>query len=258
MLVDSHCHLDKLNYDDLHTDVAEVITKAKERGVDYLLSVGVTLASFPAMMALIEPFEHVFASCGVHPLDIEKGIDFSQLKALASNERVVAIGETGLDYHYQPELAETQQNAFRQHIQLAVELNKPLIVHTRMAKEDTLRILREEKAHQVGGVFHCFTEDYDMASAAIDMGFYISISGIVTFNKAAELKEVVRRLPLERLLVETDSPYLAPIPYRGKENQPAYVRDVANYVGLLKGVSVDEVARVTTDNFFRLFAKAKR
>ncbi|NGN97008.1 YchF/TatD family DNA exonuclease [Grimontia sp. S25] len=258
MLVDSHCHLDKLNYEDLHADVGAVVENAKQRGVDYLLSVGVTLKSFPKMMELIRPFDNVFASCGVHPLDIEEGFDYDTLKALASDDRVVAIGETGLDYHYQPEPAEKQKDAFRQHVRLAVELNKPLIIHTRMAREDTLQILREENAQKVGGVLHCFTESYEMAEAAIELGFYISISGIVTFNKASELKDVVRRLPLERLLVETDSPYLAPVPFRGKENQPAYVREVAEYVGLLKGVSGDEVAKVTTENFFKLFSQAKK
>ncbi|MFL7011558.1 YchF/TatD family DNA exonuclease [Enterovibrio norvegicus] len=258
MLVDSHCHLDKLDYDDLHTDVAEVIEKAKDRGVDYLLSVGVTLRSFPTMMDLIRPYPNVFASCGVHPLDIEEGFDFDQLRTLAADDRVVAIGETGLDYHYQPELAEKQQDVFRQHVRIAVELNKPLIIHTRMAREDTLRILREENAQKVGGVLHCFTESFEMAEAAIELGFYISISGIVTFNKASELKDVVRRLPLEKLLVETDSPYLAPIPYRGKQNQPAYVREVAEYVGLLKGESAEEVAATTTENFFKLFSTATR
>ncbi len=258
VLVDSHCHLDKLDYDDLHNDVAEVIEKAKDRGVDYLLSVGVTLRSFPTMMDLIRPYPNVFASCGVHPLDIEEGFDFDQLRTLAADDRVVAIGETGLDYHYQPELAEKQQDVFRQHVRIAVELNKPLIIHTRMAREDTLRILREENAQKVGGVLHCFTESFEMAEAAIELGFYISISGIVTFNKASELKDVVRRLPLEKLLVETDSPYLAPIPYRGKQNQPAYVREVAEYVGLLKGVSAEEVAATTTENFFKLFSTATR
>lgn len=258
MLVDSHCHLDKLNYENLHKDVAEVIGKAKERGVDYLLSVGVTLQGFPAMMDLIRPYEHVFASCGVHPCDVEAGFDEATLRHYAMDSRVVAIGETGLDYHYHPERAPLQKEAFRQHIRLAIELNKPLIVHTRMAKEDTLQILREENAQKVGGVFHCFTESLDMAEAGIDMGFYISISGIVTFKKATELKDVVRRLPIERLLVETDSPYLAPMPYRGKENQPAYVREVAEYVGLLKGMSAQEVARITTDNFFSLFQFAKK
>lgn len=258
MLVDSHCHLDKLDYEQLHTGIDDVLAKAKARGIDYCLSVGVTLESFPTMMEMIEPHDNVFASCGVHPLDIEAGFDYEKLKEYAQHERVVAIGETGLDYHYQPELAEQQKDIFRQHVRLAVELNKPLIIHTRMAREDTLQILREEGAEKCGGVLHCFTESLEMAQAAIDLGFYISISGIVTFNKASELKNVVNQLPLERLLVETDSPYLAPIPYRGKQNQPAYVREVAEYIGLLKGVSVEEVERVTTDNFFTLFSRAKR
>ncbi|ATF10371.1 TatD family hydrolase [Candidatus Enterovibrio altilux] len=258
MLVDSHCHLDKLNYEGLHKDVAEVIEKAKKHGVDYLLSVGVTLRSFPVMMNLIRPYTNVFASCGVHPLEIAEGFDYEKLRALASDDRVVAIGETGLDYYYQPDLADIQKDIFRQHIRLSVELSKPLIIHTRMAREDTVRILREEHAEKVGGVLHCFTESYEMAEAVIELGFYISISGIVTFNNAYELKDVVSRLPLNQLLVETDSPYLAPIPHRGKQNQPAYVRDVAEYVGLLKGVSGDEVAKITTENFFKLFSTAMR
>ncbi|WP_097356720.1 TatD family hydrolase [Candidatus Enterovibrio escicola] len=258
MLVDSHCHLDKLDYDNLHLGLAEVIMNSKKCGVDYLLSVGLTLHSFPAMINLIRPYKNVFASCGVHPLNIEEGFDFKKLREFSSDERVVAIGETGLDYHYQQIHAKKQQEIFRQHVRLAVEVNKPLIIHTRMARKDTLCILSEENAEKVGGVLHCFTENYEMAKAAIELGFYISISGIVTFNKASELKEVVRRLPLERLLVETDSPYLAPIPYRGKQNQPSYVRVVADYVGLLKGVSGNEVARVTSINFFNLFSTASR
>ena len=258
MLVDSHCHLDKLDYEQLHTGIDDVLAKAKARGVEYFLSVGVTLDSFPNMMAMIEPHENVFASCGVHPLDIEGGFDYDKLKAYASHERVIAIGETGLDYHYQPELAEAQKAIFRQHVRLAVELNKPLIIHTRMAREDTMQILREEGAEKCGGVLHCFTESLEMALEAIELGFYISISGIVTFNKASELKHVVSQLPLERLLVETDSPYLAPIPYRGKQNQPAYVREVAEHIALLKGVSAEEVEAVTTENFFSLFSRAKR
>ncbi|WBA10806.1 TatD family hydrolase [Salinivibrio kushneri] len=256
MLIDSHCHLDKLDYDSLHQNVADVLDKAQARGVDYFLSVGVTLDSFPAMLDMIRPYPHVFASCGVHPLDIENGFDYDRLKALAADERVVAVGETGLDYHYQPELAEQQQAIFRQHVRLAVELNKPLIIHTRAAREDTLAILREEGAERVGGVLHCFTESYEMAQAAIEMGFYISISGIVTFNKATELKDVVRRIPLDRLLVETDSPYLAPVPHRGKQNQPAYVKEVAEYVAMLKGESVETVCDITSRNFFSLFSGA--
>lgn len=257
MLVDSHCHLDKLDYSALHTRVEDVLNKAKARGVGYMLSVGVTLDAFPAMMTLIAPYQHVFASCGVHPCDVGEELDIQRLTRYATNEKVVAIGETGLDYYYQTENKEAQIASFREHIRLAIALNKPLIIHTRMARDDTIRILQEEQAEKVGGVLHCFTEDYEMAQAAIKLGFYISISGIVTFNKAAELKDVVRRLPLSHLLIETDSPYLAPVPYRGKENQPAYVKEVADFVGLLKGVSGEEIARQTTENFFKLFSHAK-
>ncbi|PSV58381.1 TatD family hydrolase [Photobacterium sp. GB-3] len=258
MLVDSHCHLDKLDYDKLHTGIDDVLNKAKERGVEYFLSVGVTLAAFPKMMEMIAPYENIFASCGIHPLDVESGYNYEQFKAFAQHERVVAIGETGLDYHYQPDTAALQQEIFRQQVRVAVELNKPLIIHTRMAREDTMRILREEGAQKCGGVLHCFTESLEMALDAIELGFYISISGIVTFNTASDLKNVVSQLPLDRLLVETDSPFLAPMPYRGKQNQPAYTREVAQYIALLKGVSVEEVERATTENFFTLFPLAKK
>lgn len=258
MLVDSHCHLDKLNYTNLHADVAHVVANAKAQGVDYMLSVGVTLAAFPNMMELIRPFDNIFASCGVHPLDLEDGFDAKQLKASALDQKVIAIGETGLDYYYQTDSAPVQQEVFAQHIQIATEVEKPLIVHTRMAKDDTIALLKAENAQKIGGVLHCFTEDYAMAKAAIDLGFYISISGIVSFKKAVELQDVVKKLPLDCLLVETDSPYLAPMPYRGKENQPAYTRHVAEHIALLKGVSLEEVAKITSDNFFKLFSKAKR
>ena len=257
MFIDSHCHLDKLDYEATHQDVADVLAKAKDKGVDYFLSVGVTLKSFPKMMAMIEGHDNVFASCGVHPLDVAEGFDYEELRSFAIHDKVIAIGETGLDYHYQPELAECQKDVFRQQVRLAVELNKPLIIHTRMAREDTLQILREEGAEKCGGVIHCFTENLEMALACIELGFYISISGIVTFNKSSDLKHVVSQLPLERLLIETDSPFLAPTPYRGKENQPAYVCEVAKQVALLKGISIEEVARVTSDNFFTLFSHAK-
>lgn len=255
MLIDSHCHLDKLNYNDLHTNVADVLKKAKLRGVEQFLTVGVTLDAFPNMMDLIKDHPEVHASCGIHPLDVDSDSDFdlSIFRQYAAHERVIAIGETGLDYFYQPESAPRQRELFEQQVAVAVEYNKPLIIHTRQAREDTLAILKNGQAAKCGGVIHCFTEDWEFAEAAIDLGFYISISGIVTFNKAAELKDVVRRLPLERLLIETDSPYLAPVPFRGKENQPAYVREVAEYIGLLKGKSFDEVAKITTDNFKNLF-----
>jgi TatD DNase family protein len=258
VLVDSHCHLDKLDYEKLHTGIDDVLNKAKERGVEYFLSVGVTLEAFPKMMEMIAPYDNVFASCGIHPLDVESGYNYEQFKAFAQHAKVIAIGETGLDYHYQPETAELQKDMFRQQVRVAVELNKPLIIHTRMAREDTMRILREEGAEKCGGVLHCFTESLEMALDAIELGFYISISGIVTFNTASELKNVVSQLPLNRLLVETDSPFLAPVPYRGKQNQPAYTREVAQYIALLKGISVEEVEETTTNNFFTLFPLAAR
>ncbi|MCJ2375444.1 YchF/TatD family DNA exonuclease [Vibrio sp. ZSDZ34] len=253
MFVDSHCHLDKLDYDDVHLDVSDVINKAQSANVKRLLSVGVTLDSFPKMLELIEPYSQVVASCGVHPLDVESEFSLARLAEYSSHSRVVAIGETGLDYHYQPETAELQRTRFKQHVDLAVKLSKPLIIHTRNAREDTLQILREGQADKCGGVIHCFTEDLAFAQAAMDLGFYISISGIVTFRQATELKEVVKQLPLERLLIETDSPYLAPVPHRGKENQPAYVVEVAAYIAQLKGCSLQEVAENTTNNFEKLF-----
>lgn len=255
MFVDSHCHLDKLDYQDVHTGIQDVIQKAKAAHVEKLLSVGVTLGSFPKMLELIEPYSEVMASCGVHPLDVESEFSLEQFKHYASHERVVAIGETGLDYHYQPDTAQLQKIRFEQQVDVAVELNKPLIIHTRNAREDTLAILKNGSAEQCGGVIHCFTEDLPFAQAAMDLGFYISISGIVTFRQAKELKEAVKQLPLERLLIETDSPYLAPVPHRGKENQPAYVVEVAAYIAQLKGVSLKEVAEKTTQNYHDLFLR---
>lgn len=255
MFIDSHCHLDKLNYQDLHLNVADVINKSSEVNVTQLLSVGVTLDAFPSMLEMIDGFPQVHASCGVHPLDVESDFDLDLFYQYANHPRVVAIGETGLDYHYQPETAPKQKLRFEQQIEAAVALNKPLIIHTRQAREDTLALLRQGNAQKCGGVIHCFTEDLAFAQAAMELGFYISISGIVTFRQATELKEVVRQLPLDRLLIETDSPYLAPVPYRGKENQPAYVVEVAAYIAQLKGVSLAQVASVTTQNFENLFLR---
>ncbi|USD59367.1 YchF/TatD family DNA exonuclease [Vibrio sp. SCSIO 43140] len=255
MFVDSHCHLDKLNYEELHDGIEDVLKKAKAANVDKLLSVGVTLDSFPNMMELIKPYPEIMASCGVHPLDVESTFSLEQFKKYVANDRVVAVGETGLDYHYQPETAELQKKRFEQQVEVAVDVNKPLIIHTRNAREDTLSILRNGGADKCGGVIHCFTEDLPFAEAAMDLGFYISISGIVTFRQAKELKEVVKQLPLERLLIETDSPYLAPIPHRGKENQPAYVVEVAAYIAQLKGVSLSEVGEKTSKNYQDLFLR---
>lgn len=256
-LVDSHCHLDRLDYGGKHQDIADALAKAAARGVTHCLCVGVTQQQFPSMLAAIEPFTNVFASCGIHPLDQADGWDAATLREYASHPRVVAIGETGLDYFYHPEHAAVQQEAFRAQIRLSRELGKPLIVHTRDAQADTLAILREEGAGEVGGVLHCFTEDWAMAEALLDLGFYISISGIVTFRNADRLREVTRRLPADRLLIETDSPYLAPVPHRGQENEPAFVRDVAEYVAWLRNTSWEALAEQTSDNFFRLFRHAQ-
>lgn len=257
MLVDSHCHLDRLDYDKKHNDLSDVINKAQSKGIMHFLSVCVTLKDYPAMAALIAPFKQISSSCGIHPLHKEEVVDEALLLQYASADNVVAIGETGLDFFYAAESKEWQIDAFRKQIRVAKQLNKPLIIHTRDARQETLDILREEGAEQVGGVLHCFTESLEMAEEAIKMGFYISVSGIVTFKNAKQLQLVIKALPLDRLLIETDSPYLAPIPHRGQENEPAYAYDVASFVAQLKGVTLEELAAVTTNNFFTLFKGAK-
>lgn len=257
MLVDSHCHLDRLDYENKHRDLTDVVNKAQAQGIKYLLSVCVTLKDYPAMAKLIKPFAQIFASCGVHPL-YDEPLDEQLLLEYAQHDNVVAVGETGLDFFYAPETKEQQLASFRSQIRIAKQVNKPLIIHTRDAREETLKLLREEGAEQVGGVLHCFTESLQMAQAAMEMGFYISVSGIVTFKSAKELQAVIKEIPLSRLLVETDAPYLAPVPHRGQENEPAFTRDVAQFVADLKGISVQELEEVTTDNFFKLFARAKK
>lgn len=258
MLVDSHCHLDGLDYETKHTDLNDVLNKAKAQGVEYLLSVGVTLDKYPAMAALIKPFAQIFCSVGVHPLYQDKVVDADLLLSYAQDEKVVAIGEIGLDFFYSPDNKKEQIVSFRTQIQIAKKVNKPLIVHTRDARQETLDILKEEGAAQVGGVLHCFTESLQMAQEAMEMGFYISVSGIATFKSAKDLQAVIKEIPLDRLLVETDSPYLAPVPHRGEQNQPAYTRNVAEFVANLKGISIEELESVTTENFFKLFKQAKR
>lgn len=253
LLVDSHCHLDGLDYDTLHQNVDDVLAKAQARDVGYLLAVATTLPGYQAMTQLIGKRDNVAFSCGVHPLNLEGGYDYAELRHLAAADQVVALGETGLDYFYQKDNWALQQESFREHIRVGRALNKPVIVHTRDAREDTLNILREENAQDCRGVLHCFTEDLPTAQVLLDMGFYISFSGIVTFRNAEQLRDVARYVPLDRLLVETDSPYLAPVPHRGKENQPAYVRDVAEYLAVLKGVSLEQLAEATTANFSHLF-----
>lgn len=252
-LVDSHCHLDGLDYDTLHNDVSDVLAKAAARDVKFMLAVATTLPGYKAMVELIGDRPNVAYSCGVHPLNQEQPYDFAELRQMAADQRVVAMGETGLDYFYQKETKEQQQASFREHIRIGRDLNKPVIVHTRDAREDTLAILKEEKVEGCGGVLHCFTEDRETAGKLLDMGFYISFSGIATFRNAESIREAARYVPLDRMLVETDSPYLAPVPFRGKENQPAYTRDVAEYMAVVKGVSIEQMAEATTKNFSDLF-----
>ncbi len=252
MLVDSHCHLDMLKLED--ETLEDIVAEAREADVRKMLCVSISLERFPAMMELIEPWPQILASVGVHPDGTDgEDPDEERLVALADNPRIVAIGETGLDYYRVEGDTEWQRERFRRHIRAALATGKPLIVHTRQAREDTLRILKEEGARDVGGVLHCFTEDWEMAKAAMDLNFHISFSGIVTFRNALELKEVARQVPAERLLVETDAPFLAPVPKRGKSNRPAWVRHVAEYVAELRGESFEDVAAVTTENFEALF-----
>ncbi|EMH4161446.1 metal-dependent hydrolase [Pluralibacter gergoviae] len=252
-LVDSHCHLDGLDYQTLHKDVDDVLAKAAARDVKFCLAVATTLPGYRAMRTLIGERPNVAFSCGVHPLNQDEEYDPQDLRQLAAEPGVVAMGETGLDYFYTPETKARQQASFAHHIRIGRELNKPVIVHTRDAREDTLAILREEKVTDCGGVLHCFTEDTETAGKLLDLGFYISFSGILTFRNAEQLREAARYVPLDRILVETDSPYLAPVPHRGKENQPAMTRDVAEYMAVLKGVSLEQLAQQTSENFSALF-----
>jgi TatD DNase family protein len=255
MLVDSHCHL---NFPELSDNIQSVRNLMHTEKVGYALCVSVTLDKFPEVLSLAEQFDNFYASVGVHPdyEDIEEP-STNTLVNLAAHPKVVAIGETGLDYFRLTGDLEWQRERFRTHIRAAILAKKPLIIHTRSAAKDTLRIMREEGASQIGGVMHCFTESLEVAEEAISMGFYISFSGIVTFKNATLLKDVAQKVPLDRILVETDSPYLAPVPYRGKTNQPAYVKYVAKEVANLRGISLDAVMEATTANFFTLFKNAK-
>lgn len=256
LLVDSHCHLD---FPEFAADIPRLLQTMAEKRVGWALCAGVTLERFPAMLAIVKAYPNLFAAVGVHPDTEEpaREADVATLLKLADDPKVIAIGETGLDYYRLTGDLEWQRERFRTHIRAAKECGKPLIIHTRSAAADTLRVLKEEGADSVGGVFHCFTEDADVARQALDLGFYISFSGIVTFKNALAIKAAAQSVPLERLLVETDSPYLAPVPYRGKTNQPAYVLHVAEEIANLRELSLDRVIEATTNNFFRLFQQAK-
>lgn len=257
VFIDSHCHLDRLKLEEFDNNLDNVVDAARANNVTTLLCVSVTLEEFPAMAEKTAKYNNVWLTCGAHPLNQDDEIDPEQLRQLATNPRVVAIGETGLDYFYAPETKQVQLDSFRKHVRVANALNKPLIIHTRDAQEDTLAILREEKADNVGGILHCFTESWEMAEQAIAMGFYISFSGIVTFKNASALREVAKKVPADRFLIETDAPYLAPVPHRGKQNQPAYVVEVAKHLASIRGTSVADIAQQSTDNFHRLFAQTK-
>lgn len=258
MLVDSHCHLDRLDLTAHDGSLDAALNAARARGVGHFLCIGVSADNAAQVKALAERYADVDCSVGVHPLDLAPGAEpaIDWLLQELNHPNVVAIGETGLDYHYEPEAAELQQASFRLHLEAARITGKPVVIHTRAARADTLALLRDAALPQAG-VLHCFTEDWDMAKAALDLGYYISLSGIVTFRNADALRDVARQVPVDRLLVETDSPYLAPIPHRGKPNLPEYVRDVAEFIALVRGERYEQLAERTTDNFRRLFPLAR-
>lgn len=258
MFIDSHCHLDRLDLSKHNNSLSELLDDARSRGVSKMLCVGIDMNLYPAMLEAIKGQPDVFASVGIHPCHVEESPwNEQQIRAaVASNERVVALGETGLDFYYKTDTREEQIDSFANHLRLGSELNLPVIIHTRDAREDTLNVMAEHADPTTAGVMHCFTETMDMAMRSIEMGFMISFSGIITFKNAADLREVVKAVPLDQFLIETDSPYLAPVPFRGKPNQPGYVAKVAQCVADLKGVSVEEIAERSADNFHRLFPKA--
>lgn len=257
MLVDSHCHLD---YPDFAEEGVEaVVARAREAGVSHFLTICTEIAKFPGVLATAEKFPFMFCTVGTHPHHAAEEMDVAaaQLIDLARHPKVVGIGETGLDYYYNHSPRQEQMDIFARHVEAAVACDLPLIVHTRDADADTIDVLREAGQGRAKGVLHCFSGGQDLARAGLDLGFYISFSGIVTFKKAEDLREVAKTVPADRLLVETDSPYLAPMPHRGKRNEPAFVTETARLVADLRGISYEILAKTTTDNFFTLFSKAK-
>lgn len=257
MLIDSHCHMQLIK--DINTEkLKQVIAEAKQNHVNGFLCVSVDLPDFHQMEALTKNFPEIDISCGIHPLHLDKKFDNQELIENSKKDDVCAIGETGLDYHYSQENKLQQQEVFDFHIDTACQLQKPIIVHTRSARQDTITMLKKyHSTNNLTGVLHCFTENWEMAKAALDLGFYISISGIVTFKSAAELQEIAKKIPADRLLIETDAPYLAPNPYRGKENQPKYLYETAKYISKLRNIDINELAAITTKNYHLLF-KNKR
>lgn len=257
MLTDSHCHLDRIDLTPYDGNLTAALDAARERGIGQFLCIGVSLENRETVVDIARRYPDVVASVGVHPCDVESGTaTVEQLVEWGRAPEVVGLGETGLDYHYAEQTAELQQESFALHLQAGAQAGLPVIVHTREAREDTLALIREHGSEEHAGVLHCFTENWDMASRALDMNYYISLSGIVTFKSAEALREVAKKVPLDRLLVETDSPYLAPVPHRGKSNEPKWVLEVAEFVAELRGVPVEQLAEQTTENFYRLFPKA--
>lgn len=254
MLIDSHCHLDRIDLNPYQNDFACFMHEADASQIEQLLCIAIDLESYPAMLDLVAGFPQISVTVGVHP-NVQDGKDPSvdELIALGEPDNVIGIGETGLDYFRSEGDLGWQHQRFRSHISAAKRLKKPLIIHTREARDDTLRILKEEGASEVGGVIHCFTEDWEFARKALDLNFYISFSGIITFKNATVIKEVAKKVPPDRFLVETDSPYLAPVPFRGRTNYPTYVRFVAEQIAELRGISVNKVADLTAKNFYELF-----
>lgn len=258
MLIDSHCHLDRVALTPYDGDFANFMSNTLGNGIDHLLCVSIDLESWPAMVALVANYPQISVSVGVHPNDKERHEPtVEELLSLSRSDKVVAIGETGLDYFHGEGDLDWQRERFRRHIRAARAANLPLIIHSRDARSDTIRIMRDEGAQEVAGVMHCFTEDWAMAAQALEMGFYISFSGIITFKNAAELRQVVKQVPMDRMMIETDSPYLAPVPHRGKPNQPIHVRHVAECVANLKGLTLEAIAEQTTANFYRCFPLAQ-
>lgn len=254
MLTDSHCHLDRLDLEPYEGDLNAALDAARERGVERMLCIGIDEGNADAVVAIAQANADIYASVGVHPLDIsERLISAERLAEMSEADKVIAIGETGLDYYYSQDHMAAQQQSFATHLQASALTGKPTIVHTRDARQDTLDLIAEHGDPDVAGVLHCFTESQAMAEAALAMNYYISFSGIITFKNAESLREVVKAMPLERILVETDSPYLAPVPFRGKKNEPKYVVEVAQCVADLKGVSYETVVAQTAENFDRLF-----
>jgi len=254
MFIDSHCHLDCIDLKDFDHSFDKLLADIKASKINRMLCVSINLESYKPMRKLVEAYDFIDVSVGIHPSDAAQHSSSAELlQQLGQDKRVVAIGETGLDYYYAKESKSAQQQSFRSHIQAAKALNKPVIVHTRDAQQDTLEIMKSEQVENCGGVLHCFTESWEMAKAALDMGFYISFSGIVTFNNASALREVAKKVPDDRFLIETDSPYLAPMPHRGKQNRPSWVTHVAECLAEVRSSSVEDIAELSSDNYMRLF-----